>query len=145
MEINGLPLHPLVIHAAVVFAPLAGVAALLYVVVPRWRDRLLWPMVVLALVAVASVVAAYLTGKPFLSSRPPSIRSSPQVLTHEHRARILLWTTIAFGVLAVATAWLRTRAGAVRTVLHALLAVASLAVLALVVLTGDAGARAVWG
>ena len=26
MEINGLPLHPLVVHAAVVFGPLAAVA-----------------------------------------------------------------------------------------------------------------------
>ena len=49
MEINGLPLHPLVVHAAVVFGPLAALAALAYVVLPAWRDRLRWPMVVLAL------------------------------------------------------------------------------------------------
>ena len=47
MEINGLPLHPLVVHAAVIFGPLAAVAALAFLV-PRWRDRLRWPMVVLA-------------------------------------------------------------------------------------------------
>ena len=32
MEINGLPLHPLVVHAAVVFGPLAALAALAYAV-----------------------------------------------------------------------------------------------------------------
>ena len=34
MEINGLPLHPLVVHAAVVFGPLAALTALAYVVPP---------------------------------------------------------------------------------------------------------------
>ena len=29
MEFNGLPLHPLVIHVVVVFAPLAGVGGIL--------------------------------------------------------------------------------------------------------------------
>ena len=31
------PLHPLVVHGAVVFGPLAAVAALVYALVPRWR------------------------------------------------------------------------------------------------------------
>ena len=46
MEINGLPLHALIIHAAVIFGPLSALAGVLYAVVPRWRDRLRWPMVV---------------------------------------------------------------------------------------------------
>ena len=145
MEINGLPLHPLVVHAAVVFGPLAALAALLHVAVPRWRDRLRWPMLVLGVVAVAAVVAAYYSGRSFLASRPPAIRSSPQVLTHEHLARQLLWISLGFGLVLLLAGWLATRAGSLRVVLDVLLAVGAAAMLVWLVRTGDAGARAVWG
>jgi uncharacterized membrane protein len=143
MEINGLPLHPLVVHAAVIFGPIAALVALAYLV-PRWRLKLRWPMVGLALLATASIVAAYLTGNDFLQHKP-ELRTSPQVQTHEDRARQLLWVTIAFGVIALASGWFATRTGALRIVLDVLLGVAAVALLVLVFLTGEAGARAVWG
>ncbi|KQW48408.1 hypothetical protein ASC77_06505 [Nocardioides sp. Root1257] len=143
MEINGLPLHPLVVHAAVIFGPIAALTALAFLV-PRWRVKLRWPMVALALVATASIVAAYLTGNNFLQHKP-ELRTSPQVQTHEDRARQLLWVTIAFGVIALAAGWFATRTGALRVVLDVLLGVAAIATLVLVFLTGEAGARAVWG
>jgi uncharacterized membrane protein len=143
MEINGLPLHPLVVHAAVIFGPIAALTALAFLV-PRWRVRLRWPMVGLAVVATASIVAAYLTGDNFLEHRP-ELGTSPQVQTHEDRAGQLLWVTIAFGVIAVASGWFATRTGALRIVLDVLLGVAAIATLVLVFLTGEAGARAVWG
>ena len=144
MEINGLPLHPLVVHAAVVFGPLAAVAALLHVAVPRWRERLRWPMVGLAVVAVGAIVAAYLTGTSFLDSKP-ELAGSAAVEKHQNRAQQLLWVTIAFGVVALLDGWLADRRGATRVVLDVLLAVAAVALMVWVVLTGDAGARAVWG
>lgn len=143
MEINGLPLHPLVVHAAVVFGPLAALAALGYLV-PRWRDRLRWPMVILALVATASIVVAYLSGDRLLDSRP-ELSTSPLVQTHEERAGTLLWTTLGFGVVAVLAGWWHARPGVLRAVLAVLLGLGALGVLVMVVLTGDAGAQAVWG
>lgn len=143
MEINGLPLHPLVVHAAVVFGPLAALAALAYLV-PRWRDRLRWPMLVLAVVATVSVVLAYLSGNDLLDSRP-ELGQLPALETHEERAGILLWTTLGFGVVAIASGWWGRRSGPARILLDVLLGVAAVAVLVLVVLTGDAGSRAVWG
>ena len=143
MEINGLPLHPLVVHAAVIFGPIAALVALAFLV-PRWRLKLRWPMVALALLATASIVAAYLTGDNFLEHKP-ELRTSPQVQTHEDRAGQLLWVTIAFGVIALASGWFATRTGALRIVLDVLLGVAAIATLVLVFLTGEAGARAVWG
>jgi hypothetical protein len=145
MEINGLPLHPLVVHAAVVFGSLAAVAALGYVAVPGRRAMLRWPMLVLALIGVASIVAAYYTGRNFFTSRPPEIQANPQVLSHQHLGRQLFWITLGFGVVALAAGWLSRRTGAVRVVLDVLLAAGAVAVLVWVIRTGDAGARAVWG
>ena len=144
MEINGLPLHPLVIHAAVIFGPLAALAAILYAVIPSWRDRLRVPMVVLAVVAGGSVVAAYITGNNFLDSKP-ELKQLAQVQTHEDRAWITLWVTLGFAVVAIAAGVLHERRGALRVGVQSLLVVAALATLVSVVLTGDAGARAVWG
>ncbi|MGH3345813.1 MAG: DUF2231 domain-containing protein [Nocardioides sp.] len=143
MEIGGLPLHPLVIHAAVVFGPLAALCALAYAVVGRWRDRLRWPTVVLAVVATGSIVAAYLTGRDFLESRP-ELGTKPLVETHEARAKLLLWVALAFGAVSLVAGWLHANTGMARVVLRGALAVAALGLLVQVVRTGDAGARAVW-
>ena len=147
MEINGLPLHPLVVHAAVVFGPLAALAAILYAVVPRWRDRLRWPMLVLVLAATAAIWTAYYTGINFRGTKdffnqPPV---AAKIDKHAHYARILRWVTTGLAVVAVVAVWLHAREGATRTVLSAALVVAGVATLAYVVLTGDAGARSVWG
>ena len=143
MEINGLPLHPLVVHAAVIFGPLAAVAALAFLV-PRWRDRLRWPMVVLAVIATGAIVLAYYSGGDFLDGKP-ELRTSPQVEAHEELGEQLLWIGLAFGVVAVVTGWLNARSGALRVVLDVLLAVAAVVLLVWVFRTGEAGARAVWG
>jgi len=147
MEINGLPLHPLVVHAAVVFGPLAALAAILYAVLPGWRDRLRWPMVVLVLLATGAIWTAYYTGLNFRSSRdfftqPPL---AAKIDRHAHLANILRWVTTGLAVVAVVAAWLHARHGAIRIVLSAALVVAGTATLVYVVLTGDAGAQSVWG
>src|SRR5215218_8718179 len=100
MEINGLPLHPLVVHAAVVFGPLAALAAILYVALPRRRAQLRWPMLVLAVIATGAVVLAYFSGQDFLDHKP-ELESSPVVQTHADRGWQLLWVTLGFGVVAL--------------------------------------------
>ncbi|MDP3894311.1 DUF2231 domain-containing protein [Nocardioides sp.] len=158
MDIAGLPLHALIVHAAVVFAPLAALAAIVFAVMPRWRWLLRWPVLVLALVATGSVVLAYLSGKDHLDNNPGLIQL-PDVVLHQDRAEILLWVTLAFAVLVVAATALlggptalasgrgdkARRAPSVETTLGVLVVIASLVVLVYAVLTGDAGARAKWG
>lgn len=143
MEINGLPLHPLVVHAAVIFGPIGALTALAYAVLPRWQDRLRLPMVALALLATGAVVAAFLTGRNLLDTHP-ELAQRPIVETHEARAQLLLWLTLGFGVVALATGWWHGREGVVRVVSRLVLGLAAAAVLVQVVLTGDAGSRAVW-
>jgi hypothetical protein len=143
MEINGLPLHPLVVHAAVIFGPIGALTALAYAVLPRWRDRLRMPMVALALLATGSVVAAYLTGRNLLESRP-ELGEIPMVEIHQARAQLLLWLILGFGLVAIAAGWLHGRVGAVRVATRVVLGLAAAAVLVQVILTGDAGSRAVW-
>ncbi|HWJ67735.1 MAG TPA: DUF2231 domain-containing protein [Nocardioides sp.] len=144
MEINGLPLHALVVHAAVVLGPLSGAGALVYALVPRWRDALRWPVVVLATVAVAAIWTAYLSGEDLEAANTYGGELAPLVETHESRASTLRLAASAFVVATWAAAWWHTRTGAVRVVLSALVAVTAVLTLVWVVLTGDAGAQIAW-
>ncbi len=67
-EINGLPLHPLIVHAAVVFTPLAALSGLGYALLPTYRDRLRWVTLVLVVIGFGAIWAAYLSGDNFLES-----------------------------------------------------------------------------
>lgn len=144
MEINGLPLHALVVHAAVIFGPLAALAGILYAV-PRWRDRLRWPMVVLVVVAVGTIWAAYVSGGWVKDANGPYAGEFGELVeTHEDRAMILRWVASGFGVVALMAAWWHTRTGALRAVLTGLVILGALATAVYVILVGDAGAQAAW-
>ena len=156
MEIAGLPLHPLVVHGAVVFTPLAALVAAAFAVLPKWRWLSRWPTVLLALVAFGSVWTARLSGASFLNERP-ELRQL--VATHEERGELLSLIMIGFLVLTLLCAWAlggssalvsgkgerESRLPAADKVLAAMLVLTAVAVLVQVVLTGDAGSRAVWG
>ena len=147
-SIAGLPLHPLVVHAAVVFTPLAALAALAYVFLGRYRDLLRWPTMVLAVVAVVSIWAAYLTGQNFFASAHFQNFSGAileQINKHQSYARTLRWIATGFGIATVAATYLHARTGTTRTVLGGLVVVLAVLTLVWTALTGDAGARAVWG
>jgi len=156
MEIGGLPLHFLVVHAAVVFTPLAALAAVVFAVVPRWRWLTRWPALVTGLISLGSVVTARLSGKSYLEDHP---ELAPLVEVHQDRGDLLMWVTIGFAVVVVTATWMLgggtplpsgrgARASALpaaEKLLAAILVLIAVAVLVLVVLTGDAGSRAVWG
>ncbi|MGJ6979325.1 DUF2231 domain-containing protein [Aestuariimicrobium soli] len=145
-----LPLHPLFVHLPVVLFPLAALAALVFVAVPRWRRYLLWPVSVGALVAFVGMIAARQTGDSLAATLPGM---AERIAVHEQRANLLLASAVVFGVgllLELLTRpgegfGPRLRPGWVAVAGHVLTAVGAVAVLVTVVLTGDSGARMVWG
>jgi len=143
MEINGLPLHALVVHAAVVFGPLAALAGLGYAV-PRWRDRLRWPLVVAVLVATVSIWVAYLSGEQLTDANEYGGPLAELVETHEDRAGMLRLSVTVFALVSLVAAWLHTRTGAVRLALAALVAVLAVLTAVSTILVGDAGAQIAW-
>jgi uncharacterized membrane protein len=153
MEINGVPLHPLVVHAVVVFVPLAALAVIV-MAVPKGRWLARWPALVLTLGATAATYLAKITGKSLEDERG---LTSPLVRTHEQWADRLMLSMWVLAVVAVVAFWAlphvtrlvggnnrRARVAALEKPLMVLLPVVAVVVLVLVFLTGDAGARAVW-
>ena len=154
MEINGLPLHPLIIHAAVVFVPLAATSAILFAV-PKWRWLLRWPTLVLSVSSLVFVQVSIMSGENLKKTRG---LDTPQIDTHEEWGERLRIAMIVLTILAVLAVWAfgyvtRVTGGsdreppvpALEKPLMVVLPLAGLATLVLVFLTGDAGARAVWG
>jgi hypothetical protein len=149
MEINGLPLHVLVVHAAVVFGPLSALSALAYVALPSWRDRLRWVTLLLVLIATGAIWTAYLSGANFFDSdRFNGIEGTPlekSILDHEALAETLRLVVSGFAAVTLLATWQHKREGAVRLLLGVLVAAGAIATLVYTVLTGDAGAQSVWG
>jgi uncharacterized membrane protein len=144
MEFNGLPLHALVVHAAVIFGPLSALAGLLYALVPRWRDRLRWPLVAAVAIALGAIWVAYLSGEQLEEANTYGGLLAELVETHEERAGILRISMTVFAVLTFLVAWWHTRSGAVGVVMSGLVAASAVVTLVYVVLTGDAGAQIAW-
>jgi hypothetical protein len=146
-SVAGLPLHILVIHAAVVFGPLAALAALAYVFLPKYGDLLRWPTLVVVLIAFGAIWAAYLTGDNFFASdRFANVSGElrDNIETHKSYADTLRWIASGFAIVTVAAFRFHDRPGTTRTVLGGLVAIGAVATLVWVLLTGDAGSRAVW-
>jgi uncharacterized membrane protein len=144
MEFNGLPLHALVVHAAVIFGPLSALAGVLYALVPRWRDRLRWPLVATVAIAFVAIWVAYFSGEDLEEANTYGGPLAALVETHEERAGVLRISVTAFALLSFLAAWWHTRTGLVRLVMSGLVAVSGVVTLVYVYLTGDAGAQIAW-
>ncbi len=153
MELNGVPLHPLVVHAVVVLGPLAALTGLAYALVPRWRWLLRWPLLVLAVLTAVTAFLATASGEDLLESRPGL---EQLVEEHEERGELLRNVALGFVPVAVLAAWALGGASALasgrgaretrwQVPVAALLVAGSVALLVLLFLAGESGARAVWG
>lgn len=146
----GIPAHPLFVHAAAVFVPLLALFAALYALVPRWRAKIGWATLTLAIIAPAAALLAKLSGDRFITHRFPQ-GAPANVLQHRSYGTITLWVTLG---LAIATALLllihrwppHEDLPAWSRVGSQLLALAMAAIsVYYVVRTGDSGSAAVWG
>jgi predicted membrane protein DUF2231 len=167
-EINGLPLHPLVVHAVVVLVPLTALIAVLFLV-PRFRRPLRWPMVVLGLVSLASTFVARQSGLNLKNSSyiPDNGEVFDAVQRHQHLANQLWYIVIAFFIVILIAAYVlrpddelgpfpgrlgdsddeegaTTLDTVIRAVVAALVVVGAVAVTVQTVRAGEQGSRAVW-
>jgi uncharacterized membrane protein len=144
--INGLPVHPLVVHAAVVLIPLAAIGVLVMVFWPRFSRSFGIAVVVTAALATGAAFVAKEAGEALAS------RVGEPGFDHQELGDVM---PIVAGVLLLAAIglWLidrRTESGAsgstrwVRIAVAALAAVIAVGNLVWIYRVGDSGARSVW-
>ncbi|MDQ7906116.1 DUF2231 domain-containing protein [Phytohabitans sp. ZYX-F-186] len=156
-EFMGIPAHPLLIHAAVVFVPLLALAAVGYAILPFLRPHIRLVLAGLAVVGPVSALLAKLSGDAFFERMRERDRVTegfvPVIERHQDFGEMTLWASLALGVVTLALVYfVRPTAAAagpggtraVSVALSALSVLAAAAALYYVVRTGDSGAKAVW-
>jgi hypothetical protein len=153
-QIGGLPVHLLVLHAAVVFIPLLALGAIVYGVVPRWRARTGWAVLLLGIIAPVCAFVARESGLKFYDrviKQGTSPKGRELIDQHMHFGTVTMWFTISLGVvtLVMTLATLRRPDHRLPRVPDLALTVVMVALAAIsgyyVFRTGDSGAHAVWG
>lgn len=98
IEIAGLPAHILLVHAVVVLGPIAGVAAIVYAVAPRWRRLLAWPLAVLSLLLVPASLVTAQAGEQLEKARP----ATKLIREHAEQGDVLKYVSVIFFVFVAA-------------------------------------------
>jgi uncharacterized membrane protein len=149
-QIHGLPLHPLAVHAAVVFVPLAALLGILFVI-PRTRAWARIPFVVVTVGGLLSVFVARQSGLAFFKALHIDQQPAPipeLIAKHQHRANWLLIFMLVFAVIAVAAYYLSRDTehftGTLMVSVSAVVVVAALVVAVQTYLVGDIGSKALW-
>lgn len=140
--INGLPTHPLVVHAAVVLIPMSALALIVMAFWRHFSRRYGWLVVGLAAVALgASFVAAE-------SGEALSVRVGGAGFDHSQLGdRMPIFVAVLLG--ATVLLWLFDRPAPIprrifRWLLSGLAVIVAIANLVWVYLVGDSGAKSVW-
>jgi uncharacterized membrane protein len=142
MDVYGLPLHPLVVHAVVVLLPLAALGTLAVVVSGWVRERYGWLTAAFAVAAAAAAIVARLSGEALALS---FAALPPGVVTHRMWGQLTPFAALLLAIALPVGLAVRKRSRIGWRVAAGLSVVAALAALVLVVLTGHSGSVAVWG
>jgi uncharacterized membrane protein len=138
--INGVPVHPLVVHAVVVLLPLAILGTVAIAVRPAWRRQ--YGHLVVAVAAAATILIPVAT-----SSGEALEKHVGDPGRHARLGDQLIWFAVPLLLLDLVLVHLSRRGhrrGNLLTVLAALSVVAALAAGVQVYRVGDSGARAAW-
>ncbi len=142
--IAGLPVHPLVVHFAVVLLPLAALGLIVLVIVPSWADRFGW-------LTLGTLVVG--TGAAFVAKESGEALAARVGEPEAHAAWGDLLPILAVALVAVAGIWFvlhRRSGGAGRprslatTASGLIAAVLAVVVTGVTVLVGHSGAQAAW-
>jgi len=140
----GLPLHPLLVHSAVVLVPLVAIGALVMSYLPSFSRRHGKIILILAVVAQVSVFLAKMSGEAFAEILDKNVEK------HAELGEITPLVTLPM-VILIYLRWRMDRSGStfgsvvIRRLTSVALVVASLISIIVIVLVGHSGASSVWG
>lgn len=140
----GLPLHPLLVHGAVVLVPLVAIGAMVMSYLPSFSRRHGKIILGLAIIAQISVFLAKISGEALEEILNKSVEK------HAELGEIAPFVTIPM-VILIYLRWRMDRSGStfgsvlIRRLTSVALVVASLTSIVFIFLVGHSGAESVWG
>jgi hypothetical protein len=146
--VNGLPAHILFNHFVVVLGPLTAILAILCALWPAARRRLIWLVLLLAVVTLVLTPLTTNSGAWLRNKLGPS----PAIRSHQELGETLIYMMAALVATIVVLAAVHVRQARGRTMKLSVHALVGLLVVAAAVATlvqtyrvGESGARAAWG
>jgi energy-coupling factor transporter transmembrane protein EcfT len=142
--IFGLPIHPLVVHAAVILMPIASLAALVMSYLPSFSRRYGKLVFGLSIIGLISLFAARWSGEELKEI------VGVEIERHQNLGNLAPFISIPL-VALIYLRWRMDREGAnigspaIRRLVSIFLVIASLISLTYVALSGHSGAELVWG
>lgn len=136
----GLPVHPLIVHAAVVLVPLAAVAAIAMAVKPSISRKYGSVIIGLAVVGQLSSIAAKLSGEALLERLDLEIERH---VSFGNNAPLTSLPLLAFVIVLYRIDKKRSSTKA-RKLIAVLTVLAAIFAAGYIALTGHSGAEAVW-
>jgi hypothetical protein len=139
--ISGLPVHALVVHAVVVLLPLMSLVTIAVAVLPRWRHRAPAVALIDAAVVFLALVARNTGAK--LQTR---LQQLDPAVAHDHsrEGRLVPYVALAVFVAAVLV-WMTQRFPRIVPLAVVVALAAGVGGVWWTYVTGESGARAVWG
>jgi hypothetical protein len=152
-KLLGLPAHPLLVHAAVMFIPLLIAGSVVYGLFPQVRSRTAWAVAALAVAAPFAALFAKLSGDKLrqrLTNQGLAGQTLSRVNEHRSLGNLTLWFAIGLGATTLLMMYMVSRRASmlpswstivIRVVVLALAGTSAYYIF----WTGHSGARAVWG
>ena len=141
MNFFGLPMHPLIVHATVVFVPLAALLVIAAALSGRFRA---WAG---PLPMITAVIAAILTPLSSATGEDLEHAVGEPGFDHAELGEMLIWFTLPLALLAVLGWWLNRKSGSsvkMANILGWVAALVGVGALVVVGLIGHTGAQSAW-
>lgn len=138
--VMGLPVHPLIVHLAVVLIPLAAIAAIVMAVKPGVSRKYGAVIIGITVVGQLSSIVAKLSGEALLE------RLDMELERHTELGNLAPLASVPLLVLVILLYQVdrRRRGSKVRKLIAVLTVVAAVFAAGYIALTGHSGAEAVW-
>lgn len=138
-ELQGLPLHPMVVHVVVVLVPVAAIAMVVAMLVPKWRPRLQWYALAGLIIGGIGTYLAKLSGD--------SLTAAVGLPTfHAEWGNNLV--PLVVGLIAFSGLWIwlssAQRWQSLTRIVAGVVAVGAVATVGMTYVVGHSGAEAVW-
>lgn len=164
-HINGLPMHPLIVHVPVAMLPLAFIGVAIMMIRRAWYERYRWAVLVVGAIGTLGAILAAATGESLESDVRRTQGAAARRAIHDHAEAGDVARTVAIFFFVALAAWVlipwyldRRRAGQesdgsaptgrgsriLRTALMITTAVLATASMVTVYQAGHSGATSVW-
>lgn len=149
--LGGIPLHPLIVHLAVIAIPVAALGAIMLALLPRFNQRWVLPVFVTSVLGTLGAGLAKMSGEALAEAKKLSEHAEPLTDHAQYSDLAVVVAILLTGILFVYTVMVKKpefhsllASPKLLLAVRALTVLIAIAALITVILAGHEGAALVW-